>query len=152
MFVFVEIITCAAAQCSCPPRRQKSCTHRRNDTRAIRPYQPRLVLSLEHVRDPHHVVLWNAFRDTHDQPNLRVDRLFDTRSCQRWRDEDGAGICTRLLHGIANARKDRFAQMLGARLLRVRAADDICAVFDCLCRVERALSSSEALIDDLGVA
>lgn len=96
-------------------------------------------------------MLRDAFRDTHDQTNLCVDRLLNTSSSERGRDEDGARVRACLLHGVADAREDGLAQMLCTSLLGIGATNDIRSILDRLCRVEGALSASEALKYDLGV-
>lgn len=97
-------------------------------------------------------MLRDTLGDTHDQANLCLDRLFDTSSSKWRRNEDRARVCFGLLDGIAHARKDRLAQVLGACFFGVRPADNICTVFDCLLCVEGALSAREALKDDFRVS
>lgn len=126
-------------------------THRSNNPRAIRPHQPRLVLRLEHIRNPHHVVLRNPLRDTHHQPNLRLDRLLNPPRRNGRRQEDRTGIGARLFHRVRHALEHRLPEVLRAGFVGVGAADDMRAVLDCLLGVEGALAAGEALEYDLGV-
>ncbi len=87
-------------------------TYRRNDARAIGPHQSRLVLRLEHVRDPHHVVLRDTLRYAHDQTNFSLDRLLDASSCERRWYEDSTGIRASLFDRVCHSREDGLSQML----------------------------------------
>lgn len=125
--------------------------YRSDYTRAIGAHQSRLVLRLEHVRNAHHVVLWDTLSDTDHKRNLSVQGLLDTCRSKRWRHEDCRRVGTRLLHGIRDICEDRLAQMFAAGLLWVCASNNVCAVLDSLGRVEGTLLSGEALEEDLGV-
>lgn len=127
-------------------------THRRDDTRAIRSYQPRLILRLQHVRDANHVVLRDTLCNANYQSNLRIDCLFDTCSGQWRRNENSARICPGLFHCIADAGEDWLAQVLCSSFLWIRAADDVGAILNSLRCVKSALSAREALKDHFCVA
>ena len=113
--------------------------YRCDDTRAIRPYQPRLVLRLENVCDPDHVMLWNTLRDAYHKTDLGLDRLFNP-CCRDWRwNEDGAGVRAGLFNRVCDTGEDRLPEMLSAGLLRVCATDDVGAIFYGLLSVKAAL-------------
>lgn len=96
-------------------------------------------------------MLRDALGNTHHQPNLRRNRLLYPRRRERRRNENRTSICTRLFDGIGDVGEDGFAEVLGAGLFGVRAADDVGAVFDGLRGVEGALPAGEALEDDFCV-
>jgi len=122
-----------------------------NDTWAVGPDQSRLALCLQHVRDADHVVLRDTLSNAYYQTDLGGNGLLNTLSSKRRRDEDGRGIGASLLHGIADRGEDGLAQVLGAGFLGVGAADNVGAVVDGLLGVEGPLTTSEALVDELGL-
>jgi len=122
-----------------------------NDTWAVGPDQSRLALCLQHVRDADHVVLRDTLSNAYYQTDLGGNGLLNTLSSKRRRDEDGRGIGASLLHSIADGSEDGLAQVLGAGFLGVGAADNVGAVVDGLLGVESTLTTSEALVDELGL-
>ena len=126
-------------------------TYRCNDTWAVGPDQSRLALCLQHVRDADHVVLRDTLSNAYYQTDLGGNGLLNTLRSKRRRDKDGRGIGASLLHGIADGSEDRLAQVLGAGFLGVGAANDVGAVVDGLLGVEGTLTTSEALVDELGL-
>lgn len=92
---------------------QKLCyTHRRDQSWTIWSYQPGLVLRLEHVCDPDHVVLWNAFRNAYCKSDLSLERLFYTCCGEWWRKEQRGGISLDLFDSVGDVCEYRFAEVL----------------------------------------
>ena len=73
---------------------------RRDDARAVRPDQPR-VLALQELPRPHHVERRNAFGDADDQRHAGVGGFHDRVGRERRRHEDHGRIRAGLLHAPA---------------------------------------------------
>lgn len=115
---------------------QKPLTYRRDNSWAIWAHQSGFALRFEHVCDSHHVVLRNALGNTDYEPNLGLDSLFYARCSDGRRYKYSARIGSSLFHSVCHAGEDRLAKMCFARLLGIRAADDVGSVLDCLLCVE----------------
>ena len=138
-FIVLIIVYAQKSAMSVPDQINSISTHRCNYARTIRSHQPCLTLRLQHICNPDHIMLRDALRYAHDESDLCLERLFNSCGCEWRRYEYGGGIGLCLLDCFRNVGEDGLAEMFGARFLGVRAADYVCAVFDCLVRVEGAL-------------
>lgn len=122
-----------------------------NDTRAVWPNKARLALRFERLNDANHVVLRNSLRDRHYERDLGLDCLHDRCGGRARGHKNARRGRARLLNGLGDRCKHRLAQMLLARMFRVRPADDLRTVLERLLRVERRLLAGEALVYHLCV-
>src|SRR5271166_1354006 len=99
----------------------------RDNTRAVRPDQPR-ILRLQVLPRLHHVERRNALRDAHDQRNTRVGRFHDGVRRTRRRHENHRRIGAGLRHRFSHCVEDGPAFMSGATLARSHATHHLRSV------------------------
>lgn len=120
-------------------------SYRSDDSRAVGSDQSGLILSLEHVRNTDHVVLWDTLCNADNKWHLSLQSLLNTSGSEwRW-DEDGRGICASCFSCLLNIGKHGLSKMLRASFLWVGASDDVGTILDGALCVEGTLLASEAL-------
>ena len=123
---------------------------RGDDTRAIRPDQPRIarlgiVISLNHIR------FGNAFGNTDNQLEASIGRFHDRIRGKRRRHENDGDICTRRLDPFGDGVEDRHTLKVLTALTRCCPTDDLGAVFDHLFGMERPFSACNGLHEDFRI-
>ena len=117
---------------------------RGNDSRTVRPDQPRLFAFQEGART-NHVEGWDAFGDANDQFDSRR-RRFHYRVCGEWRrNENDRGIRASLAPGFLDSVEHVHSFVFGAALARRHPADNVSPIFHGLKRMKTAFTARDAL-------
>ena len=134
---------------------------RLDNTGTVGSDESRLRDALHHRLHLDHVESRDALGDADDEVNLSFNSLRDGLGSERWRHVDHTSLSASFLDSLGNGAEDGQTKMLGARLLGVNTADDLCPVRDRLLGVEGSLQrfshiltyvlASHALDEDLRV-
>src|SRR5258708_22374447 len=120
---------------------------RRDDSRTVRPDQPRLAFELAIFVGADHVEHRNSFGDADNQRHLGVQLFHDRVRRERWRNEDDGSVRSGFVLGFLHRIEDRPSLMRGAALSGSHAADNLRAVSGSALGVESAFASGDALND-----
>ncbi len=117
---------------------------RRNNSRAVRPNQPRPP-RLQKLPSPHHIQRRNALGDAHDQIDVRVGGFHDGVCCTRRRHEDNGRVRARLLHRLMHGVEYRPTFVNGTALAGRDSAHNVSSIFRTSLGVERSFAPGQAL-------
>src|SRR5271165_1589023 len=117
---------------------------RRDDTRTVRPNQPR-VLRLQELPDFHHVHRGNAFGYADDQRHTGIGCFHNGVRRARWRNENHCRVGSGLLDRIAHRVEDRPALVRCAALAGSHATHNLGAVVGSVLGVECSFTPRQSL-------